>query len=289
MPEYSLFALLDKDERTALNQHLTLRHFTDGQFVFHAGDASTSMYLVQSGKVRLVLDTYEGEQVALDELEPGELFGELSFFDGGSRTASAQTLGDTELLECTHEALLAFLTKHPHAALDLLAVMGKRLRKTDNLLRLRATRNANVEEAEQLTLGERIADKVAVFGGSWPFIFWFGGVLVSWVILNSIILARRAFDAYPFILLNLFLSMIAALQAPVIMMSQNRQAAKDRIKSDLDYQIDLKSELEIAELHKRVDGIYELLNSRLAATSIRPDGFRANIESPIKERPSTGG
>jgi uncharacterized membrane protein len=228
------------------------------------------MYLVRSGSVQLELDTYEGEQVALDKLEAGDVFGELSFFDGGPRTASARACGDTELLECTQDALLHFLTKHPHAALDLLSVMGRRLRKTDNLLRLRATRNANVEDADQLTFGEQIADKVATFGGSWTFIFAFMGVLLSWVILNSLILRGRAFDSYPFILLNLFLSMIAALQAPVIMMSQNRQSAKDRIKADLDYKIDLKAELEIAELHKRVDAIYEQMNSRPSATSRSP-------------------
>ena len=257
MAESSLFALLDPNEQDALNQHLRLQRYQDGHIVFRAGDASTGMYVVRSGKVQVFVDTYEGEQVILDELESGEVFGELSFFDGGARTASARTHGDTELLECTQDALLDFLTKHPHAALDLLSVMGKRLRKTDNLLRMRATRNANVEDDDQLTFGERVADRVASFGGSWT---------------NSLILQRRAFDSYPYILLNLFLSMLAALQAPVIMMSQNRQSAKDRIKADLDYKIDLKAELEIAELHKRVDAIYELLNSRQAPadTSNRP-------------------
>ena len=270
MSDSSLFALLDPNELDSLNQHLSSREYTDGQIVFRTGDASTGMYLVRSGAVQLELDTYEGEQVALDKLEAGDVFGELSFFDGGPRTASARACGNTELLECTQDALLHFLTKHPHAALDLLSVMGRRLRKTDNLLRLRATRNANVEDADQLTFGEQIADKVASFGGSWTFIFIFMGILVGWVILNALILRGHAFDSYPFILLNLFLSMIAALQAPVIMMSQNRQSAKDRIKADLDYKIDLKAELEIAELHKRVDAIYEQMNSRPSATSTSP-------------------
>ena len=263
----SLFSLLDQAERQALTEHLKPRRFAAGEFVFRTGDAATQLYLLRSGKVQVILDTYAGERVVLAELEPGDVFGEISFFDGGPRTASAQASEESELLECTHEALLEFLSKRPHAALDLMAVMGKRLRKTDDLLRLRATRNANEEEADTLTFGERIADKVASFGGSWTFIFMFGAVLLIWVTINSVLLLRRPFDPYPFILLNLFLSMLAAIQAPVIMMSQNRQAAKDRLKTDLDYQIDLKAELEIAELHKRLDAIYDLLNSRVPARS----------------------
>ena len=268
----SLFSLLDQAERAALSEHLKLRRFAAGEFVFRTGDEAKQMYLVRSGQVQVILDTYEGERVVVANLDAGEVFGEISFFDGGPRTASAQTSQDSELLECTHETLLEFLSTHPHAALDLMAVMGKRLRKTDDLLRLRATRNANVEEADQLTFGERVADKVATFGGSWTFIFTFGAILVMWVSINSVLILKHPFDPYPYILLNLFLSMIAALQAPVIMMSQNRQSAKDRLKVDLDYEINLKAELEIAELHKRVDAIFDLLNSRepTRSTSTRP-------------------
>ena len=143
--------------------------------------------------------------------------------------------------------------------LDLLTAIGKRLRSTDELLRTRVSRNANEEEEDQLTLGERVADRVASFGGSWTFIGLFGAVLLSWVMVNTIHVLRAPFDPFPYILLNLFLSMLAAIQAPVIMMSQNRQSQKDRLKSDLDYRVDLKSELEIAHLHKKVDQIYEIL------------------------------
>jgi uncharacterized membrane protein len=258
----SLFSLLDEQEQRALSEHLRPCRLSDGEYVFHAGGAAAALYQVRSGKVQVELDTYEGERLVVDELQPGEVFGEISFFDGGPRTASAVAVGDTELLQCTREALLEFLTTHPHAALDLLGVMGTRLRRTDDLLRLRATRNVNQEDADQLTLGDRVADKVASFGGSWTFIGTFAGVLLAWVTVNSLLLAKHAFDAYPYILLNLFLSMLAALQAPVIMMSQNRLAAKDRLKADLDYKTNLKAELEIAELHKRLDAVYELLNSR---------------------------
>ncbi len=148
--------------------------------------------------------------------------------------------------------------------MDVLTVIGRRLRATDELLRTQVSRNPNVEEQELLTFGQRIADKVASFGGSWTFILCFAAVLVVWVILNSTVLLSRHFDPYPYILLNLFLSMLAAIQAPVIMMSQNRQSAKDRLKSDLDYEVNLKAEMEVAHLHRKVDHIYERLEEHWA-------------------------
>jgi uncharacterized membrane protein len=162
------------------------------------------------------------------------------------------------------ERLLGFIDKHPHAAMDLLTVVGRRLRATDELLRTQVSRNPNVEEEERLTFGQRIADKVASFGGSWTFIILFGVVLTIWVILNSTALLRNHFDPYPYILLNLFLSMIASIQAPVIMMSQNRLSSKDRLKSDLDYEVNLKAELEVAHLHRKVDHIYERVEEHFA-------------------------
>jgi uncharacterized membrane protein len=166
---------------------------------------------------------------------------------------------DTQMLVLDRIRLLDFIDKHPHAAMDVLTVIGRRLRATDELLRTQVSRNPNVEEQERLTFGQRIADKVASFGGSWTFILFFGAVLAIWVVLNSTALLSRHFDPYPYILLNLFLSMLAAVQAPVIMMSQNRQAAKDRLKSDLDYDVNLKAEMEVAHLNRKVDRIYERL------------------------------
>jgi CRP/FNR family cyclic AMP-dependent transcriptional regulator len=155
-----------------------------------------------------------------------------------------------------------FVQQHPHAALDLLGVMANRIRSSDLLLRTRVSRNVNEEELESLTFGERLADRVAGFGGSWTFIICFGVTLALWVGGNTVVLGQHPFDPYPFIFLNLILSMLAAIQAPVIMMSQNRQGSKDRMKSDLDYRIDLKGEMEIAHLHTKVDRIYEMLQDR---------------------------
>jgi uncharacterized membrane protein len=192
------------------------------------------------------------------------VIGELSFLDGGPRTATAIAREDTQMLVLDRERLLDFIDKHPHAAMDVLTVIGRRLRATDELLRTQVSRNPNIEEQERLTFGQRIADKVASFGGSWTFITIFGVILAIWVLLNSSALLAKHFDPYPYILLNLFLSMLAAIQAPVIMMSQNRQAAKDRLKSDLDYEVNLKAEMEVAHLHRKVDHIYERLEDHWA-------------------------
>ena len=259
LSEVPIFSLLDDAERTDLIKLLKPRQFKAGHKLFRTGDPALALYVIRTGLVRVIIETYEGQEVHVMDLEPGDVVGEVSFLDGGPRTATAEIVEDSDLLEFDRKELLQFVTAHPHAAIDLLTVMGHRLRKTDELLRTGVARNANIEEEERLTFGDRVADKVASFGGSWSFIISFGVVLLAWVFTNAVILAKHPFDPYPFILLNLFLSMLAAIQAPVIMMSQNRQAAKDRLKSDLDFQIDTKAELEIAHLHKKVDQIYEIV------------------------------
>jgi uncharacterized membrane protein len=262
LAEVPLFSRLDDEERDALSTMLQPRTFLAGERIFSAGDRGDALYIIRKGKVRLELTTNEGECLLLDEIDAGEVVGEISFLDAGPRTASASAAEDSELLEFERGQLLTFVQHHPHAALDLLGVMANRMRATDQLLRTRVSRNINEEEEELLTFGERLADRVATFGGSWTFIISFGVVLALWVLGNTAILVRRPFDPYPFIFLNLILSMLAAIQAPVIMMSQNRQGAKDRMKTDMDYRIDLKGEMEIAHLHTKVDQIYEMLQSR---------------------------
>ncbi len=262
LAEVPLFSRLDDQEREALSAMLQPRLFRAGESIFYAGDRGDALYVIRSGKVRLELTTNEGECLLLDEVDAGEVIGEISFLDAGPRTASAVAAEDSELLEFERGQLLTFVQYHPHAALDLLGVVANRIRSTDQLLRTRVSRNINEEEEGQLTFGERLADRVAAFGGSWTFIICFGVTLAAWVIGNTVAVAKHPFDPYPFIFLNLILSMLAAIQAPVIMMSQNRQGAKDRMKTDMDYRIDLKGELEIAHLHTKVDQIYEMLQSR---------------------------
>jgi CRP/FNR family transcriptional regulator, cyclic AMP receptor protein len=264
LAEVPLFTLLDAEERATLAKLLEPRRAGKGETLFRYGDAGDCLYIVRAGRVRVFLENTEGDMLILAENEAGDVFGEISLFDGGPRTAGAVAIEETELLRLDREDLLAFITQHPHAALDLLAIMGRRLRATDELLRLHVTRNVNEEEEERLTFGERIADRVASFGGSWTFIILFGVILLVWMVINAIILVTRAFDPYPFILLNLVLSTLAALQAPVIMMSQNRQASKDRLQADLDYQVNMKAELEVAQLHRKVDQIYEEMQAHFA-------------------------
>jgi CRP/FNR family cyclic AMP-dependent transcriptional regulator len=263
LAEVPMFQLLDEQERGTLAELLESRHFDRGQTIFSFGDTGEEMYIMRSGKVEVFVETTEGDKIVLGEFQAGDIFGEISMLDGGPRTASAIVIDDAELLALSRDHLLDLLRRHPHAGVDMLTVMGRRLRATDELLRTHVTRNLNIEEEERLTLGDRVADRVATFGGSWTFIIAFGVILCLWMALN-VYLATHAFDPYPFILLNLVLSTLAALQAPVIMMSQNRQAAKDRLKADLDYEVNLKAELEIAQLHSKAERNYEQMQAHFA-------------------------
>jgi len=262
--EVPIFGLLDDEEREALAQMMDCRDFKEGEIIFHYGDTGGEIFILRNGSVELFIESTEGQKIVISENEKGDVIGELSFLDGGARTATAMALEATQMLVMHRDRLLEFIDKHPHAAMDLLTAVGRRLRATDELLRTQVSRNPNLEEEEMLTFGQRVADKVAAFGGSWTFIIIFGVILAVWVFINSAALFSKHFDPYPYILLNLFLSMIASVQAPVIMMSQNRLSSKDRLKSDLDYEVNLKAELEVAHLHRKVDHIYERLEDHFA-------------------------
>jgi len=262
--EVPIFGLLDDEEREALAQMMDCRDFKEGEIIFHYGDSGGEIFILRNGSIELFIESMEGEKIVVSENEKGDVIGELSFLDGGARTATALAREATQTLVMHRDRLLEFIDKHPHAAMDLLTAVGRRLRATDELLRTQVSRNPNIEEEERLTFGQRIADKVAAFGGSWTFIIIFAVILAVWVVINSAALFAKHFDPYPYILLNLFLSMIASVQAPVIMMSQNRLSSKDRLKSDLDYEVNLKAELEVAHLHRKVDHIYERLEEHWA-------------------------
>jgi len=262
LADIPMFGLLDQDERATLAGLVREQRLEGEKSVYTVGDYGDSLYIVRRGRVQLSVQDEAGENIVLGESGPGDVFGEISMLDGGPRTATALTKEPTELLSLDRECLQKLISSHPHAALDLLAVVGQTLRATDELLRMHVTRNANVEEAEHLTLGQRVADRVADFGGSWTFILFFSVVIAVWIAFNSFTLWRRIFDPYPYILLNLVLSTLAALQAPVIMMSQNRQTAKDRIKSDLEFEVNRKAELEVAGLHAKLDRMYDRVTER---------------------------
>lgn len=261
LKEIALFASMDDEERTALAAIMGEESLLEGQVAYEAGGPGGTMHIVLKGEVEISLKGDDGGKIVLDVLGPNDFFGELSLLDGGLRSATVTALCPTSVLLLKREDLLPLLLQRPHMAQDMMAALVKIIRRTDTLLRGRVSRNPNEVFDEQVTLGTRVADAVARFGGSWTFILSFGVILCVWVILNTVMLAKQPFDPYPFILLNLFLSMIAALQAPVIMMSQNRQDAKDRIRSELDYQVNLKAELGVSELLRKVAAMEEKLEA----------------------------
>jgi CRP/FNR family transcriptional regulator, cyclic AMP receptor protein len=275
-----LFTLLDGDELAALAGLLGTRHASRGETIFSRGDPGDSLWLVAHGQVRLAVEDDAGQTIVLAECGPGELFGEISLLDGGPRTATAVAVEDSELLVIGRDNLLAFLTRHPRGVLEILAIIGRRLRAADQLLVARVSRNINEEQEERMTLGQRVADKVAAFGGSWSFIFLSSFSMLLWILVNTLVLVSRPFDPFPFILLNLVLAMVTALQAPVIMMSQNRQAEKDRLKADQEYEVNLKAELEVAHLHRKVDRLRDDVRSGFASLGARPARDVADGRSP---------
>jgi uncharacterized membrane protein len=268
--EIPLFALLDEDELAELASHIDEMSYKANQHIFKAGDPGVNMQIVLTGKVETYITDDEGQRVSFGIIEKGEMFGELSLLDSEPRSANAVALEDTTTFIIDRDDLLRLFSRKPMAALDIMSILGRRIRNTDAMLRTRVARNVNEIVDEKYTFGQKVADGVARFGGSWNFIGLFAAILITWVILNTVILRDHAYDPYPFILLNLFLSMLAALQAPVIMMSQNRQAAKDRIQADLDYQTNLKAELEIMQLHRKVDEMQADLEARLEGRHVPP-------------------
>lgn len=247
-----LFASLDDQAARTLLKLLSSQTFPAGSKLFSKGERGDSMYLIESGKVRISIHDQSAELVVLAELGQGDFFGEMALIDGRQRSADATVVADSRLAVLQREAFRSFVRDTPEVAMEMLAALSDRLRRTDELLRGRASRNANEEEAARATLADHAADLIASFGGSWKFIFAFGGLIVSWMLINSLVLAK-AFDPVPFDFLNLMLAVMAGMQAPIIMMSQNRQGEKDRLRADLDYQVNLKNELALAEVLRRLD------------------------------------
>jgi uncharacterized membrane protein len=221
--------------------------------------------------VRICVQATDGHELTLAELERGDFFGEMALLEGQRRSANAVVAEEARLAVLSREHFLSFVMRgNPNVALEMLTSLANRLRRTDELLRHSTTRNLNVEEAALLTLADRAADIMAEFGGSWKFIAFSIGFFVCWVLLNSWLLHDKGFDAYPYVLLNLVLGMIVGLQAPIIIMSQNRQAQKDRLRSDLDYQVNLKNELALQEILQRLK-ILERDSLRATAEKRRED------------------
>jgi len=249
-----LFESLDNEAAGELCHLLESVDSKAGTFLFRTGDEGDAMYLIEHGKVRICVRATDGREVTLTELRRGDFFGEMALLgDGQRRSADAVVAEDARLAVLSREHFLSFMRGTPNVAVEMLTALANRLRRTDELLLHSATRNVNVEEAAQLTLGDRAADAIAEFGGSWKFIIFEIGLFLSWMLVNSWLLADKVFDAYPYVFLNLVLGIICGLQAPFIMMSQNRQSHKDRLRADLDYQVNLKNELTLQEILERLE------------------------------------
>jgi CRP/FNR family transcriptional regulator, cyclic AMP receptor protein len=248
-----LFSSLDSKSTAELGEFLTIHDYPKSATIFRTGDPGDAMYLIDVGKVRITITDADGAAVTLAELGPGDFFGDMAMLDGQGRSANAIAVEDARLAKLTRDDFISFMKSDPRVTLELLTTLTARLRRTDDLLRHRVSRNVNQEEQAQLTFADRLADKIAEFGGSWKFIITFVAFMTVWVVVNTLVLVSRAFDAYPFLLLSTALNMLAALQAPIIMMSQNRQAHKDRLRANLDYQVNLKNELLLSDIIRRLD------------------------------------
>jgi CRP/FNR family transcriptional regulator, cyclic AMP receptor protein len=277
-----LFKRLEPHELEHLAEEIDQVNYKAGETIFHEHDRGDALYVLEEGAVRIWVTDEDLQAVTLAELKPGAFFGELAVLDRGERSSSATAILDSHLHRLSSDDFQKFLMDHPDCAIDVICEIGARMRQTNQLVSQRAARNINVQMEQQYTFGQRVADRVATFGGSWTFIFIYSAFLVVWMLVNTFLLAHLGrgengaqFDPYPYILLNLMLSMTAAMQAPIIMMSQNRAAEKDRLAAEQDFKVNLKSELMLEELIRKQrarDTQMDELNRELAAlrTSLEP-------------------
>jgi uncharacterized membrane protein len=269
LKQVPLFSLLDEDETAVLAGQVELKTFAARQRIYKIGEPGGRAYVLVGGKVRITTVDQDHQEVIVDEPVTGEFFGFASMLEQTPHQTTAIALEQSHCIEVDRDDISILLERKPHAGMDMLTVLGRQFHASQQLVRIRANRNPNEVIEEKETFGQRTADRVAQFGGSWSFIITFGVILVTYTVIN-IGLQGRAWDPYPFILLNLFLSMLAAIQAPVIMMSQNRQDMKDRVRGELDYEVNRRAESEIQGLaHKlnllgdKIGDVEDLLREKL--------------------------
>jgi CRP/FNR family transcriptional regulator, cyclic AMP receptor protein len=281
-----MFESLTPEDLQALSLRTGDRDFKAGEAIFREGEEGATLFIIEAGAVEISVG--EGKaKVVLASLSVGQYFGELSLLDGAPRSATATATKAAHCVALDRDDFVEFIKKKPEAALRILSEMGERIRQTNALMSRQVSKNVVEEADEHLTFGQRIADRVAAFGGSWPFIGCFGGFMALWMITNTILGEANALDIYPFILLNLMLSTLAALQAPVIMMSQNRQAVKDKLLSQNDYQVNLKNEIGIDTLLKGQAEMMQRLTFLERQASFSTSGQKAAVSAPqaAPERP----
>jgi uncharacterized membrane protein len=260
------FQYLDDEEREVLAQQLDAVSLPAGQLVFQVNDPGGTMFVIRTGSVEVFFKDDTGERIVLETPGPGEVFGELSFLDGGGRSASVLVVEDLEALAVDRDDLDHLFRIHPEAGLDVITAMGNRLRRTVQLLRHTASRNVNLEVEDRRTKVEKAADWIAAFSGSIAFLMIHIVIFAVWILLNVDWLPGwkpPMFDPFPFGLLTMVVSLEAIILSVFVLLSQNRQAAKERIRGDIEYEVNLKAELEIAHLHEKLDRLHEEALGRL--------------------------
>ncbi len=261
LADLPLFAALGAEEMALLAEAVDLKTLQAGETIFEAGDAGDAMYIVTSGEMEISVVDRAGQKIILTARHRGDVFGELAMLDAGPRSATARALVSTELLELDREDLLLLVTKKPEAALHLLGAMGAMTRKADLLLRTRVARNVQDEIDDQRSLLEKLTDWIANFSGSMTFLLLNAGWFAVWIYLN--VSKRASFDPYPFGFLTMVVSLEAIILSILVLLAQNRQAAKDHIRDDVEYEINVKAELEIAHLHEKVEELTHQFRQRL--------------------------
>ncbi len=277
-----LFALLDDEETAVLAGQVELKTFAPRERIYKIGDPGAQAYVLISGKVRVFTVDEDDQEVVVDEPAEGEFFGFASMLDQTPHQTNAIVLEAAACLEVSRDDIAVLIERKPMAGMDLLTTLGRQFHASQGLVRVRASRNPNEVIEKEATVGERIADSVARFGGSWAFIISFAVLLIVYTFIN-VVLNKRAWDPYPFILLNLFLSMIAAVQAPVIMMSQNRQDTKDRLRGELDFDVNRRAESEIQGLARKVNLLDEKIDD--VASLLRKRASDEPATRPTEPRP----
>jgi len=264
LAEVQLFQLLDENELAELASVIDSKTVGAGEIIFNAGEFGDALYIVRSGEVELSVKDTAGQKIVLTNVDKHEIFGELSMLDERPRSATALALTDSELLLLDRDDLLLLFRKQPDAALNMLAALSTMLRKVDRLLQTRVSRNVNEEMEERLPTLQRIADLIAWFSGSMQFLIINGLWFLVWIGANTLPPENRQFDPFPFGLLTMIVSLEAIFLSCFVLISQNRQAAKDKIRADIEYEVNIKAELEIAHLHEKVDHIHEEILERFA-------------------------
>ena len=256
LADVELFEHVNEEDRARLAEFIDFIQLAAGETLFKTGEPGESLYVVKSGEIELYIKDTAGQKILLAIASAGEVFGELALLDRGPRTATALALADTELLELDRDDLLLLFQKSPAAALRLLAAMSHMTRKADELLRTRVSRNANEEAEEKISPLQRIADWISWFSGSMSFLFVNAVWFIVWIAINTLPLGVAQFDPFPFGLLTMIVSLEAIFLSCFVLISQNRQAEKDRVRSDIEYEVNIKAELEVAHLHEKTDHIY---------------------------------